>query len=159
MRTTIKAGLVLGILVVLWTLVMGVTGWYKHPTLLNLFWVVIALQIGVLVWGLKLTATEGYGYGKQVGAGLLISLLGGVIIFLGSIMFTTLVFPHYFQELEAMGREVMRSQGKPEAEINAYLAQLAPTQTPFMQALFGFIGTVGTGLVASLIIAAFCRKK
>jgi hypothetical protein len=143
----------------MWTFVMGFTGWYKHPALLNLFWVVILLQIGVLIWGLKLTAADGYGYGKQVGAGLLISLLGGVVIFLGSMVFTTVVFPGYFQELETLGREVMKSQGKSEAEINAYLTQLAPTQTPFMQALFGFIGTVGTGLVASLLIAVFYRKK
>jgi hypothetical protein len=159
MRATVKAGLLLGILVVLWTFVMGFTGWYKHPTLLNLFWGVIAIQIGVMIWGLKLTAVEGYGYGKQIGAGLLISLIGGVIIFAGSIVFTNLVFPQYFQELEILGREVMKTQGKSEAEINAYLAQLAPTQTSFRQALFGFIGTVATGLVASLAIGIFLRKK
>ncbi len=36
---------------------------------------------------------------------------------------------------------------------------MAATQTPFLQALFGAIGTVVTGLVSSLVIAAFARKK
>jgi len=43
---------------VLWTLVMGVTGWYKHPVLLNMFWVVVLIEIGVLVWGLRQTAAR-----------------------------------------------------------------------------------------------------
>jgi hypothetical protein len=112
-----------------------------------------------MVWGLKLTAAEGFGYAKQFGAGMVISLMGGILIFLGSIIFTTLVFPHYFHDLEVMGREVMRSQGKSEAEIASYLTQQAQTQTPFLQALFGLIGTLGTGLIASLLIGIIFRKK
>src|SRR4051812_6875371 len=59
MRSILKAGILLGALTVGWTLVMGVTGWYKHPTLLNLFWVVIPLEIAVLVWALRRTRNEG----------------------------------------------------------------------------------------------------
>ncbi|MBP1648220.1 MAG: hypothetical protein H6Q30_1665, partial [Bacteroidetes bacterium] len=31
MQPTVKAGIVLGILVVVWTFFMGITGWYKDP--------------------------------------------------------------------------------------------------------------------------------
>ena len=47
--TVFRAGLLLGILVVLWTFVMGFTGWYRHPSLLFLFWLVIPLQVAVLL--------------------------------------------------------------------------------------------------------------
>ena len=159
MHSTMKAGLVLGVLVTIWTFLMGLTGWYKDPALLNLFWVVILIQIGVLVWGLKLTANEGKSYWSQVGAGTMMSLVGGVIIFLGSLLFTSVVFPNYFEELRTLGEEVMRAEGKAEAEIKAILDAQAPMQTTFMQALFGFIGTMVTGFVVSLIAGAALKKK
>jgi hypothetical protein len=36
------------ILVSIWTFVIGLPGWYKDPVLLNLFFLVILLQIGVI---------------------------------------------------------------------------------------------------------------
>jgi hypothetical protein len=32
-------------------------------------------------------------------------------------------------------------------------------QTPFLQALFGAVGTIVTGLVVSLVVAIFARTK
>jgi hypothetical protein len=85
---------VLGVLVGAWTFVMGFTGWYKDPVLLNMFWVVIVIQIVVLLWTLRQTTCAG-----------------------------------------------------------------AATATPFYQALFGFSGTVVTGVVVSAVAGAFVRKK
>jgi hypothetical protein len=139
--------------------VIGFTGWYRDPVMLNMFYLVILFQLGILVWGLKQTAAQGRGYGGQVGAGMLISLIGGVIIIGASILFTAVVFPDYFQELQAIQADMLRQQGKSEMEINAMLTMTAPMQTPLMNALTGFAGTIVTGLVGSLIIAAFVRKK
>lgn len=159
MKSTLKAGIVLGVAVEIWVYLMGFMGWYKDPAMLNLFWLVILIQIGVLVWGLRLTAKEGKTYGQQVGAGVLMSLVGGAIIFGGSLLFTTLVFPHYFEEVRKAGEEMMRQQGISDADITTQLDAMAPMQTSFMQALQGLLGTVITGAVVSLIVALFFRKK
>ncbi len=159
MNTAFRAGIVLGVLVALWTFVMGFTGWYKDPVLLNLFWVVVAIQIGVLVWALRRTAAEGVRYGGQVWNGTLVSIVGGVIIFCGSLVFTTVVFPQYFEELRALQIEMLKQAGQTEAQIAAAVEATAATATPFMQALFGFIGTVVTGVVASAVIGAFARAR
>jgi hypothetical protein len=45
------------------------------------------------------------------------SPVGGVIIFLGSVLFAAMVFPNYFAELIAVGGEVLKAEGKAEAEI------------------------------------------
>lgn len=62
MSSTVRTGLSIGFAVVAWTFVMGFTGWYLHPTLLNLFFLVIPIQIVLLVVGLgstrRRTATE-----------------------------------------------------------------------------------------------------
>ena len=159
MNTILKAGVVLGLLVEVWTLVMGFTGWYRHPVLLYLFFLVIPIQIAVLIWALRKTAAEGRRYWGQVSAGVLISAIAGIIIVVGSLLFTTVFFPDYFQELSGMQEQMMHQAGKSEAEIRAALNAAAKTNTPMAQAMSGLIGTLVTGLVASLAISGFSRAK
>ena len=159
MNTILKAGVVLGLLCTAWSYVVGFMGWYKDPTLQALFWLVLIIEIAVLIWGLRQTAAQGRAYGAQVGAGTLMSLVGAVIIFIGSYAFTAVVFPEYFGELRVIGEQTFREQGLSESEIASRLEQTAAMQTPFMSALIGAISTVITGVLASLVIAAFARKK
>jgi hypothetical protein len=159
MGITVKSGIVLGVLVGLWTLVMGITGWYKDPVLLNMFWVVILIQIVLLLWTLRQTASAGARYGSQMWNGTLMSLVGGVIIFASSMIFTTVFFPQYFDELRQIQGQMLKQAGQSDAEIKAVLDAGAATATPFYQALFGFIGTVVTGVVVSAVAGAFLRRK
>jgi len=159
MSTVTRGGIWLGILVVVWTFIMGLTGWYKDAVMLNAFWVVILIQIGVLVWALRKTAAAGNTYGKQVMSGLTISIIGGVIIFFGSLLFTSVVYPQYFTELQSVHEQMLRDAGTPESDMQRMLEAESATQTSFLQALFGFIGTVVTGIVVSAILGFFIRKK
>lgn len=158
MNSTLRTGLSIGVAVVAWTFLMGVTGWYLHPTLLNLFWMVVPIQVVLLVLGLRASAAEN-GYGKQVLSGTLASALAAVLVFCGSILFTTVAFPAYFEEIRAVQTEILTKAGKSPEEVKAQVEAAAAMQTPFLQALFGAIGTVVTGLLASLVIAAFARTK
>lgn len=159
MKTILNTGLVLGVLVVLWQLVMGYTGWYKDPMLLNLFFVVIPIQVGVLWWGLRKTAAEGRRYGGQLVAGLLMSLIAGVLIVGGSYLFTTVLFPNYFAELASIYEQQLRAGGQAEAQVQAALAEYAKVNNANVSAMGGFVGTAVTGLVVSSILAAFVRAK
>jgi hypothetical protein len=158
MKPTMKAGIVLGVLVGIWTLVMGVTGWYKDPALVSVFYVVIVIEIGVLIWGLKKTAPEST-YGKQVWNGTLISIIGSVIIFCVSYLFTTVLYPNYFTDLQAIQEKMLANEGKSSEEIAKVLEAGRTMATPLINALSGVIGTVVTGFVGSLIIGAFFKKK
>ncbi|MBI4547619.1 MAG: DUF4199 domain-containing protein [Ignavibacteriae bacterium] len=159
MNVTTRGGILIGVLCGLWTFVMGFTGWYKDPALLYAFWLVIPIQIGVLIWGLRKVTSTGKQYGGLVGAGTLMSAIGGVILIFISLLFTTVVFPEYFNELRAIQEEMLRNSGQSEAEIAAALEASSQTNTPIIQALFGCIGTVVTGFLASLIIGAVVKKK
>jgi len=158
MPPTLRAGLILGLSVAAWTFIMGFTGWYKHPGLLYLFWLVIPMQVGILLWVLRDLAPT-TGYGRQVWNGVSSSLLGSMIIYAASILFTTVVFPHYFQDLEALGRQVMARQGLSPAQIEAAVRAQAPMQTPRASAMAGAIGTVVTGFFTSVVAAVWLRKK
>lgn len=158
MKPVLRAGVVLGVLCVFWMFVMGFTGWYKDPALLNLFFLVILIELGVLVWGLRQTAAERNYFG-QVLAGLAIAGVASVIIFAGSMLFTSVLFPNYFDEMRVLQAAQLKAAGMPEDQIRAALDAARPLQTPLVNALSGVVGTMLTGLVASLVIAIFARKR
>lgn len=158
MNPTLLAGLLLGILVAAWTFVMGFTGWYKDPQRLGLFWLVIPLQIGLVVWSLWRTAPRN-GYGRQVASGVALSVMASVLIFAGSLLFTTVVFPTYFQDLEVLGRQIMTAQGKDAAQIDEAVRASAAWQKPLPNAFAGVFGTWVTGLLTSLVAAVWLRRK
>lgn len=159
MKQIVLPGVVLGALVVVWTFVMGITGWYRHPTLLHLFWLVIVIEIAVLVWGLRGTARDGRGYGKQVLAGTAMAALSTPLIFGGSLLFTTVAFPRYFEELRQAQEQMLRAQGLPADQIAEALSEAAKTQTALGNALSGAVGTLFTGVLASAVIAVWVRGK
>jgi len=158
-KHSVVPGVILGALLGAWVFTMGFTGWYKHPQLLNLFWVVVLIQAVVLTVTLRGSAGDGAGYGKRVLHGAGTSFVAGLIVIGNSLLFTTVAFPKYFEELRAMQEKMLREAGRSDAEIKALIDQVAAVQTPAMQAMFGFMGTVVTGVVLSLIIAAVVRGK
>jgi hypothetical protein len=154
-----SAGVVLGLIVGVWMFIYGFAGFYKSQ---QTGWLFIAgatlIEIGVLIWGLKKTVAEGKRYGGQLVAGLLICLIGGVIIIVFSMVWTA-VFPDVFEVTEALTADRLADTGLSEEQIEAQMAATAFTRTPLFSAISGFIGTMFTGLIISLITAAFIRVK
>lgn len=159
MNPILAAGLLIGVLCGAWTFVMGFTGWYKDPAMAPAFFLVVIIEIGGLIWGLRQTAAQGRTYSGQVVAGTLMSIIAGVVIIGSSLLFTTVFFPDYFAELEVVYRDILRQQGKTEAEIASEITAWSAGQTPMQQAMNGFLGTFVTGVVVSAVIAIWVRAR
>ena len=159
MHPILAGGLTIGVLCGLWIFVMGFTGWYKDPVRLNLFFLVVVIEIAGLIWTLKRTAAQGRTYSGQVVAGTLTAIVAGLVVIVFSLLFTTVAFPQYFDELNAIQREMLAKQGMPEDQIEAAIRAAAPMQTPLINALMGFVGTFMTGVIASAIIAVWVRAR
>ncbi len=158
-RTSVLAGVVLGLAVAAWTLFMGVTGWYRDPALQAAFFFVVVLQIAVVVALLRRTSKE-HGYRGQVTLGTLASAVAAPIVLVQSLVFTTVLFPRYFEDLRAAHEALLRSEGVPEAEIAIRAAAAAEANGgPLSNAVTGAIATIVTGLLVSAVTAAFVRKK
>ena len=153
------AGLLIGVLCSGWMFVMGFTGWYKDLVMSRAFFLVILIEVAGLLWGLRLTAAQGRTYSGQVVAGTLMAIIAGVVIVGGSLLFTQVAFPDYFQQMEIGYRQWLRQAGKSESEIAAEIAAWRPTQTPMQQAMNGFLGTFMTGVIVSAIAAVWIRRK
>ena len=160
MNPILSTGIAIGVLCGAWTLVWGYTGLYKNPSVTGIFFaVVIALEIGCLVWGLRKTAREGRAYLGQIVAGTMMAIVGGVIIIGSSLLFSTVLFPNYSQELEQMYRAALAREGKSEADILAAVQANAASWTPMAQAMSGFVGTLITGILSSAVIGYFVRRR
>jgi hypothetical protein len=158
MNVVVKAGVVLGVAVALFTLLNGFAGWYKNPSLGLVFPIVATLiELGVLIWALRQTAAIKRYWG-QVGNGTLIAVGGGILIVFGSLLFTSL-FPDYMEIALAATADRWRDAGISEQQIEQQLPMAAAMMSPVPQALLGFVMTILTGFVLSLIVAAFVRKK
>ena len=160
MNPILAAGVLIGLLCSAWTFVMGFTGWYKIPTLGGVLFITgaMAIEIAALIWGLRRTASS-RSYGGQILAGTMMAIVAGVIIIVSSLVFTTVVFPNYFADIEHAYRTALQQQGKTDAEIAAAIRASAASATPMAQAMSGFIGTLVTGIVASAIIGLFVRRR
>lgn len=150
MRRALVPGVVLGLGIVGWTFAMGFLGWYRDPEKAGLFMLVFPFEIAVVITSLRAYRAE-HTYGQQVLTGTMLGAIGGAFAFCGSLLFTMVAFPSYFDEI----RQLMLEQGVSQAEIDASEWQ----RTSFGNAIAGAIGTFVTGVVVSAIVAIFARKK
>ena len=157
MNPILSAGLLIGVLSGVWTFVMGATGWYKDPVLHRAFFLVLIIEIAGLIWGLRRTAAEGRGYGSQIVAGATIATVAGLVIICSSLLFTSVFFPDYFDQLEAANRRVLENQGLEPQEIAGRLAEMKAVNTPMNQALLGFSATLIFGILTSALAAIWIR--
>ena len=154
-----KYGVLLGILVAVWTYVMGFAGWFRDPVLHHLFWLVVLIQTGVLLVAMRAAAKAGAGYMARVGTGVAVSAIAGTIIFVASLLFSWVAFPDHFKDLRVIRETRLREKGKTDEEINSALAPSNRIYTPTSQAAQGYVVTLVTGVVASFAGSAFTKKK
>jgi hypothetical protein len=159
MSLTLKGGLIIGGLCAVWMYVIGFTGWYKDPALQAMFWVVVLIEIGVLYWMLRQLPEPGKTFGGILKAGTMMSLIAAVVIFVASYLFTSVVFPNYFEEVRVAGEAMYRAQGMTEEQVAAVMASMAPMQNSTVNAIMGSIGTIVTGFLASAVLGLILKKK
>lgn len=158
MSNVVKWGILLGVLVEAWTAVVILMRWHLDPVMMMMFFLVIPLQVAIVVLALRKEAPTAT-YGKQVLNGIVLSVVAAVIIFAGSYLLTTVVFPNYFPEIREAGAAMLARAGRTPEQVAADMAKNASMYEPVQNSITGVIGTVVTGLVISLVAAAFLRRK
>jgi hypothetical protein len=157
-KTVVTGGVALGLAVAVWTLVMGFSGLYRHPTLNLLFFMVVPIQIAIVIWALRRGRDAGATWSAQVRTGTLLSAVAAPIVFIQSYLFTTVIFSGYFADLRVVHEKMLRDSGLDDAAVAQALAD-AGTPTSFGNAITGAIATIMTGVVVSSIAAVFIRAK
>lgn len=123
----------------------------------------LAISIACIILGLKarraeIPASEPFGYGRALGAGVMIVLFGSLFGIVAHLLYTTVINPD-FSELTVQAQIAkMEESGLPGEQIDAAEGMMRKFMHPAIQAAFAFIGGLVFGTVLSLVIAAFMRR-
>ena len=158
MQSVVKASVALVVLVMVVSVLMYVTGLHENPLIggLGSLVLVIGANVAVVVWALKQTAAENR-YLRQLGNGALIGLMGGVLVFLGSMVLLT-ALPDYLDDMKEMQISSLEQWNLPEDKMEQKIAQIEAV-TPVASSMQGLFGTFFTSLIVGAITAIFQRKK
>ncbi len=158
MQSVIKASVALVVVVLVISVLMYVTGLHENPLIGGLasLLLVIATNVAVVFWALKQTAAES-GYLRQLGNGALIGLIGGVLVFLGSMVLLP-AMPNYLDDMKTMQISSLEQWNLPEDAMEKRIAKIEAV-TPVSSSMQGMIGTFFTSLIVGAIVAIFQRKK
>ena len=160
MKSIIKAAVMLAVLAAVLSVVIALVGFHRtSPMLAQAAFIgpAIILNIGCIVWGLKGTAATN-GYVRQVGNGIMIGVIAGVLIFGFSLLMLTVLMPGYLDEMKQATIEWLQRADIAEDLREKQIATVAET-TATTQSMAGLFGTVATSLVVAVIAAIFLRRK
>lgn len=96
--------------------------------------------------------------GQGIKAGLAISFVSGVISTLFFVLYYNVINPDWLQIALDWQREVMLAGGREASEIDASLEQMKTSYSISVQLLWGFLSTIGMGLIVSGVLSLFLKK-
>ena len=123
-------------------------------------WVV---QIVFIAMGIKSFRDEDLGgyisYGKSVGTGILISIFGGIIAAIFSIVFFVYIAPEMKQMILDAAQQKMGEQGgMTDEQMEIAMEWTAKMMSPGWLFFLSILGSVVMGLIFSLIISVFMKR-
>lgn len=161
----IKYGIITGVGICIWIFLEFLLGFHT----VNMDWgqysiyFVLIIPIITTYLGIKEKRDNQNGgiisFGGGIKTGLMISLIAAVITALFIIIYFNYINPGFFERGIAFQKEKLILKGKTGKEIGKELKNIRATFSFINQLLFGIIGTVGTGLIISIVLSLFLKKS
>jgi len=161
LKSSMTSGLILGIALVVYSLVIYIMGMIKPP-----FWVGIinyVIIIAGIIYGTKKYRDEDLGgeisYSQALGFGVLVCIFASIISGIYMILLTTVIDPEYMTKMMSAIEEEYVKLGMSEEQIEASMKMVGKMQSPIFMALSSIIGFAFMGTIFSLITSAFLKKE
>lgn len=158
-RIALKWGAIAGVVLVVYSLILFVTEQAGNQ---SLGWISLALSVVFIVLAMRefRSLNEGYlSIGEGIGVGTLVSAISGLISATFSTIYTSFVDTAFYERLADTMQEQWEEQGLSDAQIEQASEMTKMFQSPGLLFGISLIGAVIGGLIISLIVAAFMRKK
>ena len=119
----------------------------------------LAIGIATIVLGTKarraeVPATEDFGYGRALGAGVMITLFAALFGVVFNYVYSSFINPNFIEVMVQAQTEKFEAQGMSGEQIDRAVGMMRG----MMQAAFGFIFGMFFGTVISLVTAAFLKR-
>jgi len=161
LKSAMTSGLILGIALVVYSLILYILGVIKPP-----FWVGLinyAVIIGGIIYGTKKYRDDDLGgeisYSKALGFGILVCVFASIISGIYMILLTTVIDPEYMTKMLSAFEEEYVKMGMTEEQIDASMKMMTKMQSPIFMAVSSVIGFAFMGTIFSLITSAFLKKE
>jgi hypothetical protein len=125
----------------------------------------LGLAIGVtcIVLGTKarraeVPATETFGYGSALGAGVMITLFAALLGLFTNYLYGAVINPHFTDVMLQAQADKLAATGVPSDKIEQIQKMTAALMKPPVMAAMGFVSGMLSGTLISLITAAFLKR-
>lgn len=149
-------------------LLLYMIGMHSDPSQLTMAQVIqtcagLALGIACIVLGTKerRTATpaeEDFGYGKALGAGVMITLFAALLGIVTNVLYMQLINPGFTDIIVQAQIAKWEAAGMSGARIEQAEGMMRKMMSPPIQATFGFLAGMLFGTIISLITSAFLKR-
>lgn len=154
-----RAGVILALALIIYSMLLQVTGMATQQALSYLTYVFYILGI---IWAHKTYKETGNGYmsyGQGLGLGMIVAGVGGVISSLFTYVYLKFIDDSMLGEMLNQSRRTLEERGMDDEQIEQAMAMSQKFATPEIIVIWGIFGSLLMGLIFALIISAFTKNN
>lgn len=119
---------------------------------------IVFIVLGTKARRAEVPATEPFGYGRALGAGMMVVLFSALFGVIFSYVYSAFINPGMMDVAAQAQIEKWEAAGMSSSQIDAAEKVMRKMMSPGLQAVFGLVGGLFFGLVITLITSAFLRR-
>ena len=157
-RIALKWGIISAILIIVYSVVLYMTGWFKTP---SLSWITFLFLLFGIIMGIrefKLMNNDYVGFSEGLGVGTLLSAVTGLVSSIFSYIYLNFIDSTIMQQMRDMQMEQMENQGLSSEQIDQAMEIGAKFASPTFAFLIGIFLYVLFGFLISLVVAAILKN-
>ena len=158
--TTLGYGVILAVVVIIFSLLMFVLDVDRQSSLNYLSYVIVLAGIIIFQLNYRNKYLGGYiSYGKAFTVGLLTIVYFSILISIFTYIFFVYIDPGAIEEGMRIAEEKMLERGMSDQEIDQAMKMAERFQSPAMFTFWALLGNIVIGAILSLITAIFVKKE
>lgn len=160
-KTSLNAGLIFGLISIVISLIFYVTDLAVTASGYS-FWISLIVWIGAIVFAHNQYKKKGDGfmtYGTGIGIGTLTSVVIATLSSIFSAIYTSLIDTQFNERVIEQSRRTLEESGISDEMIDQSMKWTELMFNPAVQIISSILIAALAGLILSLIITAFTRKK
>lgn len=159
-KTAMIYGLYIGVIIMLYSVILYVTGQTQNTTLGYLSFLIYGGTIVIAQIHYRNHVLDGsITYSQALGFGVAIMLFSGIVTALYTMILYSFIDPTLVDQMKTMQEEAMLQKGMSEDQIEAAMSVASKMMTPGWMSIMGLLGSVLIGTLISLISSAFVKKQ
>ena len=158
-RIALKWGIISAILIIIFTIILYITDYYKNPFLA---WIPFLILLGGVIMSakeFKSLNNDFLEFSDGLGLGTLLSAVVGLLVSIFTYVYTTFVDTTIVRKMQEFQIEQMEERGLSEEQIEAAMAFANRLASPGLTFILSVLFYVLFGFVFSLIVSAIIKKN